>query len=488
MRMRSALSVLEASGELPPTALERVQAELREAQARAEASGSGVSAAKGKVKAKGKGKQPQQQAALAPRRPSSIAEQPDIEDAQGDDDDDGAFESDLDAGDDVGSSAGAGNSASPRRPFARGIDDPRSANGGPSGLGTSSAPPFTSRVEDGPPTADGFANDDLYSYHLPSLTAAAGGVLTAAGSNPYARPSSAAATSMRAQAHAQAALFGTSRSGSRSPYAGPTMQQQHPSPNQAFAGQQARPETGSFRSASPQGHRHASASRDFAGQLAAPSTSGFIDPSLAPHHPMTAPQGRYFAPGLPPSSQRPYPPVFSPTMISSSNGGYSAAVAEAHPAYAPVPPAVPHQFDELIPLRSSSKSLATLLRPRGFGPTCDGGADSLAAAEAAAAAEERAARQDVVRMGLVSEQEARALYAFFMDKVGGLIYLFDPELHMHDAVRRSSPLLYATILAIALRFNNAPEELHQRVLAVARDNVLLVLADNIRSEETILAL
>lgn len=69
-----------------------------------------------------------------------------------------------------------------------------------------------------------------------------------------------------------------------------------------------------------------------------------------------------------------------------------------------------------------------------------------------------------------------------------------PDVKLHcmfprpDAVRRSSPLLYSTVLAIALRFTSAPDEKYQRMLAAARDGVLSVLADNLRSEETIMAL
>ena len=487
MRMRSALSVLGASGELPPTALERVQAELREAQARAEASGSGSIKEKGK--GKGKGKQaPQQTSNVQP-----IREQPDLEASPGDDDD-GIFESDLDTSDGVGDSAGGRSSTSPRRPCANGersaadfggFDGGRNGSAGPPGLGRPAAPSFAGRADDGPPTAEGFANDDLYSYHLPSMSAAGlGGGSAAAGPSSYARPSSAASTSMRAQAHAQAALFGHSGSGSRSPQVASLgqQQQQQSSPAQSpfegefFAGQPRMPGLQSGR------HSPAGIGRDFSGRLTTASSPVPIDPSLAFHHPALTSNGRYFAPGLSALASQPYPAAYPPTAIGA-NGGFSSV-----PRYTTAAQAAPHQFDELIPLRSSSKSLATLLRPRGFGPACDGGTDSLAAAEAAAAAEERAVRQDVVRMGLVGEQEARALFAFFMEKVGPLIYLFDPELHTHDAVRRCSPLLYATIIAIALRFNNAPEEKHRRVLAVARDNVLLVLADNIRSEETILAL
>lgn len=169
------------------------------------------------------------------------------------------------------------------------------------------------------------------------------------------------------------------------------------------------------------------------------TVNGFLNDDLYSHQPRqtTFNSGgggpSTSSPGLPsilppPNPTAQFPPYY-PSSSTATPTIYSAPpppvhLKYPHPSYS-APPHHPasyqstsNQFDDLMPLKSSSKSLSTLFRPRSFPtPNEDVQLDQ--------------GRMDVVSQGLVGEGHAMELFAFFMSKVGRRIYLLDDQLHTH---------------------------------------------------------
>ncbi|WWC58765.1 uncharacterized protein I303_101309 [Kwoniella dejecticola CBS 10117] len=98
-------------------------------------------------------------------------------------------------------------------------------------------------------------------------------------------------------------------------------------------------------------------------------------------------------------------------------------------------------------------------------------------------------REDPITCGYIDEANGRRLFDLFMDKLSARVFIFDPTLHTYDYVRNSSNFLFCVMLAIAAKFDTStPPIIHKKCLALAKDQLLRVFADNIESEETVQAL
>ncbi|WVW81028.1 hypothetical protein I302_103019 [Kwoniella bestiolae CBS 10118] len=98
-------------------------------------------------------------------------------------------------------------------------------------------------------------------------------------------------------------------------------------------------------------------------------------------------------------------------------------------------------------------------------------------------------REDPITCGYIDEGTARELFELFMDKIAPNVYIFDQELHTYDYVQRTSSFLFCVILAIAAKFSpRIGSYTHKKCLALAKDQILRVFADDIKSEQTVQAL
>ncbi|WVQ63120.1 uncharacterized protein L199_001271 [Kwoniella botswanensis] len=98
-------------------------------------------------------------------------------------------------------------------------------------------------------------------------------------------------------------------------------------------------------------------------------------------------------------------------------------------------------------------------------------------------------REDPITCGYIDEVTAKELFQLFMDKISPNVYIFDPQLHTYHYVQRTSSFLFCVILAIAAKFSPKINSfIHKKCLALAKDQILRVFADDIRSEQTVQAL
>ncbi|WVQ72668.1 hypothetical protein IAR50_002227 [Cryptococcus sp. DSM 104548] len=98
---------------------------------------------------------------------------------------------------------------------------------------------------------------------------------------------------------------------------------------------------------------------------------------------------------------------------------------------------------------------------------------------------------DPVKAGIVSEEEAKALFRLFMAHHNNSLPMLDPAVHTYDYIRETSTLLYTAILCVTSRYlpsitsskhDISPESarsVHQQILVSARDNLTWVFAEAI---------
>ncbi|ODN77710.1 hypothetical protein L202_04853 [Cryptococcus amylolentus CBS 6039] len=98
---------------------------------------------------------------------------------------------------------------------------------------------------------------------------------------------------------------------------------------------------------------------------------------------------------------------------------------------------------------------------------------------------------DPVKAGVVSEEEAKALFRLFMAHHNNSMPMLDPAVHTHDYIRNVSTLLYTAILCVTSRYlpsitsnkhEVSPESarsVHQQILVSARDNLTWIFAEAI---------
>lgn len=405
MRMKSALTVLQAAGELD--GLEGLPLEmLVKAQAAAAAAGAGGSSAgggKGKGKAAAKDKAKAKGPAAGPSGSGSGGKgkgkarevesaPPASDDGLSSDDDD---ESESDGG--------------------------LSYDGADDGNGNRDRLYAPRQMTDSDAAVDGFANDDLYSHRSPpsarvgtpmagppsSLRPPGPPSMTAPSTFSYGHPSSSSSSMPMDVNHAAA--------GSSSAY--PSL----PLPAYATA-----PATAYYDPTPPRPSSSSSTSVGAGAHASLPPRSayGALPPSIN-HAVFPAPHSTPYLSQHP----SPYPPSH-PHPHAQHRSPLSYPLA-APPPLPPLTqpsnqPSSVNPFDDLIPLRSSSKSLSTLFRPRGVPGASTSSADGTVDGSSA-----EPWRSDVVSQGLVSEPDARLLFAAFMSRIAPNIYLLDPILYTH---------------------------------------------------------
>ncbi|WWC72419.1 uncharacterized protein I206_106381 [Kwoniella pini CBS 10737] len=98
-------------------------------------------------------------------------------------------------------------------------------------------------------------------------------------------------------------------------------------------------------------------------------------------------------------------------------------------------------------------------------------------------------REDPITCGYINDDTAKDLFNLFMSKIAPNVYIFDQALHTYDYVQKTSSFLFCVILATAAKFSsNINGYTHKKCLALAKDQILRVFADDIKSEQTIQAL
>ncbi|WRT67540.1 uncharacterized protein IL334_004512 [Kwoniella shivajii] len=98
-------------------------------------------------------------------------------------------------------------------------------------------------------------------------------------------------------------------------------------------------------------------------------------------------------------------------------------------------------------------------------------------------------REDPIICGYIDEKMARSLFHLFMRKIAPNVYIFDESLHTYEYVQRTSSFLFCAIIAIAAKFSPEQTTLTlKKCSALAKDQILRVFADDIKSEETVQAL
>ncbi|WWC92105.1 uncharacterized protein L201_007059 [Kwoniella dendrophila CBS 6074] len=98
-------------------------------------------------------------------------------------------------------------------------------------------------------------------------------------------------------------------------------------------------------------------------------------------------------------------------------------------------------------------------------------------------------REDPITCGYIDEGTARKLFKLFMEKIAPNIYIFDNILHTYEYVQRTSSFLFCVIMAVAAKFSpKINASVHRSCLALAKDQILRVFVDDVRSEQTIQAL
>ncbi|WWC86423.1 uncharacterized protein L201_001300 [Kwoniella dendrophila CBS 6074] len=98
-------------------------------------------------------------------------------------------------------------------------------------------------------------------------------------------------------------------------------------------------------------------------------------------------------------------------------------------------------------------------------------------------------REDPITCSYVDEVTGKKLFDLFMNKLANRVFIFDPILHTYEYVRNTSNFLFCVILAISMKFDQSINRIiHKKCLALAKDQMLRVFADNIESEETVQAL
>ncbi|WVR08393.1 hypothetical protein IAU60_005448 [Kwoniella sp. DSM 27419] len=80
-------------------------------------------------------------------------------------------------------------------------------------------------------------------------------------------------------------------------------------------------------------------------------------------------------------------------------------------------------------------------------------------------------REDPITCGYIDEATGKELFKFFMDKLSGRLFLFDISLHTYA---KYEP--------------RVPRTVHQKCLALAKDQMLRTIADDVKTEETVQAL
>ncbi|WVQ95768.1 hypothetical protein IAU59_002867 [Kwoniella sp. CBS 9459] len=98
-------------------------------------------------------------------------------------------------------------------------------------------------------------------------------------------------------------------------------------------------------------------------------------------------------------------------------------------------------------------------------------------------------REDPITCGYIDEATGRRLYELFMDKLSCRLFMFDEHLHTYEYVRSTSAFLFCVMLAIAAKYEPRLSPLvHQKCLALAKDQMLRAFADDVKTEETVQAL
>ncbi|KAL7416560.1 hypothetical protein BDY24DRAFT_237240 [Mrakia frigida] len=177
-----------------------------------------------------------------------------------------------------------------------------------------------------------------------------------------------------------------------------------------------------------------------------------------------------FPPSSSSSSSRRNQPPPRPSSSTPANSFYDSIASLSSSSRFNNQPPPPHRpsFDDFGPSSQSSSSLAQLFAVK----TADEDRKSRRA-------ERPIYRQDPIDLGYLTEEDSRILFAFFMEKINPKVALFDELLHTHDFVRRSSLLLFCTILCVAMKFSPLlPVATRVLVLALAKDSVLRIISDD----------
>nr|XP_018259927.1 uncharacterized protein I303_07999 [Kwoniella dejecticola CBS 10117]OBR82085.1 hypothetical protein I303_07999 [Kwoniella dejecticola CBS 10117] len=97
-------------------------------------------------------------------------------------------------------------------------------------------------------------------------------------------------------------------------------------------------------------------------------------------------------------------------------------------------------------------------------------------------------REDPMTCGYIDETTAKELFNLFMQKIAPNVYIFDETLHTYDWVQRTSSFLFCVIMATAAKFSpKISAYTHKKCLALAKDQILRVFADDVKSEQTVQA-
>ncbi|WVW82488.1 hypothetical protein I302_104499 [Kwoniella bestiolae CBS 10118] len=135
-----------------------------------------------------------------------------------------------------------------------------------------------------------------------------------------------------------------------------------------------------------------------------------------------------------------------------------------------------HDIGPSVSKISSISRLFTIKKPQDMNKRNAGGGFSLF-------------REDPITCGYIDEATGRRLFDLFIDKLAFRVFIFDPDLHTYEYVQSTSNFLFCVMLAIAAKFDQSISRItHKKCLALAKDQMLRVFADNIESEETVQAL
>ncbi|OCF41261.1 hypothetical protein I317_04919 [Kwoniella heveanensis CBS 569] len=98
-------------------------------------------------------------------------------------------------------------------------------------------------------------------------------------------------------------------------------------------------------------------------------------------------------------------------------------------------------------------------------------------------------REDPITCGYIDEATGRQLFDLFMAKLSCRLFMFDEDLHTYEYVRGTSAFLFCVMLAVAAKYETRLSPvIHQKCLALAKDQMLRAFADDVKTEETVQAL
>ncbi|WVF68083.1 hypothetical protein IAT40_002846 [Kwoniella sp. CBS 6097] len=98
-------------------------------------------------------------------------------------------------------------------------------------------------------------------------------------------------------------------------------------------------------------------------------------------------------------------------------------------------------------------------------------------------------REDPITCGYIDEAAGRQLFNLFMGKLSCRLFMFDEHLHTYEYVRNTSAFLFCVMLAVAAKYDTGISPvIHQKCLALAKDQMLKAFANDVKTEETVQAL